>query len=209
MSDLRAFTTKLLRAKAVEKAGDTVTTEEVAEAGASLHEVRTALDEALDKAGRTGRVLKKRFGPVERLSDANDDLLLCIEAVAEARATANFRPEDLDGDLQPSVQTSSNFLNWCHGVWREKRRALTGLLKSRACLTPGPSDAADTIRRAVEHGRKCRLLSADMANSLTALRTRFPSGSSSSTLSFEVDLDDFLTNIFELATWPSDDIDIR
>jgi hypothetical protein len=88
-----------LRAKAVEKAGDRVTPSEIAEAGESLGKVRTALNDALEKAGKTGRLIKKRFGPVERLSDANDDLQLCIEAVAEARATANFRSEDLNDDL--------------------------------------------------------------------------------------------------------------
>lgn len=99
VSILRAFTTELLRAKAVEKAGDRVTPSEIAEAGESLGKVRTALNDALEKAGKTGRLIKKRFGPVERLSDANDDLQLCIQAVAEARATANFRSEDLNDDL--------------------------------------------------------------------------------------------------------------
>ncbi|WNG88498.1 hypothetical protein C6A87_004450 [Mycobacterium sp. ITM-2016-00317] len=96
---LREFTTKVLRAKAIEKAGATVTPNELAEAGESLASTRAAVNEALDKAGKTGRVVKKRFGPGERLSDANDNLQLCIEAVAGARATANFRAEDLDDEL--------------------------------------------------------------------------------------------------------------
>jgi hypothetical protein len=99
VSTLRALTTNLLRAKAIEKAINTVTPSEVAEAGTALEKARTALDDALEKAGKTGRIIKKRFGSVERLSDANDDLQLCIEAVAEARATGNFRPEDLNDDL--------------------------------------------------------------------------------------------------------------
>ena len=53
------------------------------------------------------------------------------------------------------------------------------------------------------------LSSPDLANSLAALRSRFPSGSSTSSHGFEVNLDDFLTNVFELATWPADDTDIQ
>ncbi|WNG88497.1 DEAD/DEAH box helicase [Mycobacterium sp. ITM-2016-00317] len=50
---------------------------------------------------------------------------------------------------------------------------------------------------------------ADLASVLAALRTRFPNSSSTSNLSFEVNLDDFLSNIVELATWPVWDEDIR
>jgi SNF2 family DNA or RNA helicase len=65
------------------------------------------------------------------------------------------------------------------------------------------------LRFAVRSSRVEVSSSAALATSLATLRTRFPSGSSTSTVGFEVDLDDFLSNVFELATWPSEDTDIR
>jgi SNF2 family DNA or RNA helicase len=65
------------------------------------------------------------------------------------------------------------------------------------------------LRFAVRSSRVEVSSSADLATSLATLRTRFPSGSSTSTVGFEVDLDDFLSNVFELATWPGEDTDIR
>ena len=52
---LRAYTTSLLQAKAVQKAGEIVTPPEIAQAGAWLGKARTAVDEGLDKAGSRPR----------------------------------------------------------------------------------------------------------------------------------------------------------
>jgi SNF2 family DNA or RNA helicase len=44
---------------------------------------------------------------------------------------------------------------------------------------------------------------------LQALRARFVSSSSTSNQIFDLELDDLLTNLNELTSWPSDDVDIR
>ena len=47
------------------------------------------------------------------------------------------------------------------------------------------------------------------ATQLQELRGRFPSGTTVSVVAFELDLDDLLVNLRELARWPADDADIR
>src|SRR5436190_863854 len=44
---------------------------------------------------------------------------------------------------------------------------------------------------------------------LQALRSRFLSAESISQLTFDVELDDLLVNLYELAAWPSEDADVR
>jgi hypothetical protein len=96
---LRTLTTEVLRARSVELAPGEAPPALVTEVSASLGEVRSALDRALDQAGRSGRVVKRRFAPAERISDAAEDLALSVSAIAEARATGNFDSEDLDDAL--------------------------------------------------------------------------------------------------------------
>ncbi|WP_214503051.1 SNF2-related protein [Rhodococcoides kroppenstedtii] len=50
--------------------------------------------------------------------------------------------------------------------------------------------------------------SENMVRPFSKLRSRFASSVSTGALTFDVDIDDFLTNLFELAAWPSDD-DVR
>lgn len=47
------------------------------------------------------------------------------------------------------------------------------------------------------------------ARQLQALRGRFASSASISNQTFDLEIDDLLVNLHELATWPSDDVDIR
>jgi len=96
---LREATDKVLKARTVETLGASAPAALLTDASRTLSSARVAVDDALDKAGKNGRVLKKRLGPSERLSDANDDIELCLVAVAEARSTGNFQPEDLDEQL--------------------------------------------------------------------------------------------------------------
>jgi hypothetical protein len=96
---LRALTTEVLRARAVELAPAVVSAQAATEAAETLRKVDNALDTALTQAGKQGRVAKKRFGPSDRLSDANDDLTLTISAVADARHSGTLNAEDLDDGL--------------------------------------------------------------------------------------------------------------
>ena len=96
---LRALTTSVLQAKAVQTLAASATPGAVTEANRTLTKLDEALDSALDKAGKTSRVTKKRYAAVDRISDASDLLELALGAVAEARSTGAFNPEDLDEAL--------------------------------------------------------------------------------------------------------------
>jgi len=96
---LRAIVTEVLKARAIELAPSAVSAEATKTAIDSLSTIGDELETGLDQAGRTGRLVKKRFAAVDRLSDANDDLQLTLDAVAEARATNTFNAEDLDEQL--------------------------------------------------------------------------------------------------------------
>jgi hypothetical protein len=96
---LRALTTAALQARAVTENGSSAAPAELSGASTKLQEIDEVLESVLEQAGRDGRVRKRRFAPADRLSDANDDLHLVLEAVAEARATGNFTADDLDDGL--------------------------------------------------------------------------------------------------------------
>ena len=97
---LREQTTSALRARAVAQNPSSVEAQHLARADATLKDLNASVERGLDRAGKQVRVLKKRLAPVDRLSDAHDDLELALSAVAEARSTKNFNPDDLDEALQ-------------------------------------------------------------------------------------------------------------
>ncbi len=106
LESLKSFTTSILKAKAAELSPSLVTSDQLTQATATLKNVDTAFDSALDKAGKNSRVTKRRFAAVERLTDAAESLDLATSAVADARATANFDADDLDdalGQIQRSI----------------------------------------------------------------------------------------------------------
>jgi hypothetical protein len=127
---LRAFTTSILRDRAVELSPELVTPEASALASSSLKKLDVALNTGLTRAGKSNRIIKKRFEAADRLSDANEALALTLFAVADARATNNFDPEDLDevlialrGHLLKLAQlitrgsdTTSEGVNWLKAV---------------------------------------------------------------------------------------------
>ena len=96
---LRELTTKVVRARATEQSPAAASPKAINSAAKQLAEVDDALDAGLDKAGKTNRIVKKRFAAADRVSDANENLELSITAVADARATGNFNPDDLDDEL--------------------------------------------------------------------------------------------------------------
>ena len=93
---LRQLTTSILRAKSVALAPGAAVPAEVTKANDLLQKIDESVVKALDHAGKQGRVVKRRLAPVDRISDACDDLELAVSSVAEARATGNFDPTDLD-----------------------------------------------------------------------------------------------------------------
>jgi hypothetical protein len=133
---LKQFTTDVLRAKAIELSPGASTPTEAKEAGDQLREVRDAMERALDRAGRQGRILKKRLAAVDRISDAVDDVDLAIAAVAEARTTGNFEPEDL-AEVLDGLRSSLTKL--AQIVTRGSDSELAGLAWLRSVAQPsGP-----------------------------------------------------------------------
>ena len=102
---LRELTTKVLRAKSVSNAAAGGAVSEVASANEFLGNIETSVVKALDLAGKQGRILKRRLAPVDRISDAREDLELAAASVAEARATSSFDPTDLD-DVLVALKTT-------------------------------------------------------------------------------------------------------
>jgi hypothetical protein len=112
---LRSLTDQVLQARAVELAKGAATPAAVAAAHATLKKVDEALDVALTQAGKQGRVIKRRFAAADRLSDANEALELAHSAVADARSTSNFNPEDLEDAL---VELKANVVKLARLVTR-------------------------------------------------------------------------------------------
>jgi hypothetical protein len=102
LATAQLLTDKLLKARAtVEGAGSDPAPRDDSQA-ASTKELATARDafsKALEHAGKTALLKKRRFGPPERLSDAADDVALCYQAVVEARATDAFDLSEFDESL--------------------------------------------------------------------------------------------------------------
>ncbi len=97
---LRKIVDEALKAKAVERSPGAVSAANQATARTTIGKLNDALESGLTQAGKDGRKTKKRFAPVDRLTDANEDLLLAIGAIAEAQATSTFEADDLDDVLQ-------------------------------------------------------------------------------------------------------------
>lgn len=105
---LKALTDKVLQAKAVEVDPGAATPEQLKEANNALQGVDDALGSALTKAGKQGRVIRRRFQAVDRLSDATESIDLAVKAVAEARQTNNFNASDLDEQLTALKHSLAN-----------------------------------------------------------------------------------------------------
>lgn len=123
---LKALTDRALKARAIQLTSRDTDPDVVATAQTSLAEMDAALDKALDRAGKQGRVLKKRYAPVDRLSDVNEALDLVLQAVADARATNTFDPQDLD-----------------EGLWATRTRLIKLAQQTSRPARPGEEEVAD------------------------------------------------------------------
>lgn len=110
VEQLRQLTDEVLRAKVVEASGPGVDKAALEKATDFLTTADSAIDDGLTRAGKDGRVLKKKLGPTERLSEVNDAIESVITAVAEARATGNFDPDALD-DLLLTMKSNLSVLS--------------------------------------------------------------------------------------------------
>ena len=135
---MRNLTDEVLKAVAVQKASGSATAAEVEQAAEAVKEIDRALEDGLEQAGKTGRIVKKRFGPVDRLSDANEDLSHVIKAVAESKGTGNFVAEDLDSELQ---ETRSHLMKLAQMVGRPDTTDCDGLQWLLDIATRAQSDS--------------------------------------------------------------------
>jgi len=95
----RALTDQALKARAVEMAPGAVTPAALTDAGDLVSSMKNTLGESLRKAGKDNLLTKKKFGPSDRVSDANEDLVLASTAISDARSTGNFDADDLSDAL--------------------------------------------------------------------------------------------------------------
>lgn len=96
LTALQQLTNEALQARSLTSAKDAATPAEIVGAAKTLSDLDESLIKALDHAGKQARVIKRRLAAADRISDACDNIDYAIEAVAGARSTSNFDPEDLD-----------------------------------------------------------------------------------------------------------------
>lgn len=132
VTGLRTLTDQVLKARAIVENQAAATPSATEAAGDTLKKVGEALERGLTQAGRSSRVIKTRLAPVDRLSDAVDDIRETIAAIAEARATGNFDPEDLDDVL---LSMKENLTKLAQFAARDDSKASEGLNWLRAAVS--------------------------------------------------------------------------
>ncbi|MGY1947779.1 ParB N-terminal domain-containing protein [Nocardia asiatica] len=95
----RAVTDALLRAKAVEAAGEAATPAEQSAAAAVIASYQDAFNEAIDTAGRDIRLRKKRLAGPDRIIDACKDLEQCITDLVMSRGNGSLDEGAFDDAL--------------------------------------------------------------------------------------------------------------
>jgi len=96
LTALQQLTTEALKARSLTSAKVAATPTEIVGAAKTLSDLDESLIRALNHAGKQARVMKRKLAAADRISDACDNIDFAIEAVAGARSTSNFDPEDLD-----------------------------------------------------------------------------------------------------------------
>ncbi|TKA00174.1 ParB N-terminal domain-containing protein [Actinacidiphila oryziradicis] len=92
----KALTDSILRAKALENAGETASAERVAEASRTFAAARDAFDGALDPAGRDARLRKRKQAAPDRLNDACQDIDQSVTDLVLARGSRSLDDEAFD-----------------------------------------------------------------------------------------------------------------
>ncbi|MFE6700734.1 transcriptional regulator [Streptomyces sp. NPDC057718] len=95
----RAFTDTVLRAKAVIRAAEKVSSEQLGEATKVFEQAHRAVEEALEPAGKDARVRKRKQAAPDRLYDASQDIEQCIVDMGLAKASRSLDEEALDEAL--------------------------------------------------------------------------------------------------------------
>jgi hypothetical protein len=96
LTALQQLTTNALQARSISGAVGKASPDEISAASSALGRLDEYLVKGLNFAGRQARIVKRRLAAVDRISDACEDIDYAVDAVASARATANFDPDDID-----------------------------------------------------------------------------------------------------------------
>lgn len=96
VAEARALTDSVLKVKAVEAAGDVVPVEQIAVAAKTISEVKAAVEEALEPAGKDARVRKRKQAAPDRIMDACQDIDQCITDLVLSRASRSLDEETFD-----------------------------------------------------------------------------------------------------------------
>ncbi|MFI5522367.1 transcriptional regulator [Streptomyces platensis] len=92
----QAFTDVILRAKAVDSAGEAATASQVSEAARTFSAAREAVENALEPAGKDARLRKRKQAAPDRINDACQDLEQCVTDLVMARASRSLDEEAFD-----------------------------------------------------------------------------------------------------------------
>jgi hypothetical protein len=92
----RAFTDAVLRAKAVVRAKEKVPSAQSEQAAAVFEVAHTAVEDALEPAGKDARVRKRKQAAPDRLNDACQDIEQCITDMILASGSRSLDEEALD-----------------------------------------------------------------------------------------------------------------
>ncbi|MFC9495122.1 transcriptional regulator [Streptomyces sp. NPDC056982] len=95
-AEAQAFTNQVLQAKALERAGAGEASEV---ASRIVDQARTAIEDALEPAGKDARVRKRKQAASDRLNDACQDIEQCILDIGLARASNSLDEETLDDSV--------------------------------------------------------------------------------------------------------------
>ncbi|MEU1468908.1 transcriptional regulator [Streptomyces sp. NPDC005761] len=129
----RAFTDSVLRAKAVVKAkAGKVPAAQQEEASALFDAAHSAVERALEPAGKDARVRKRKQAAPDRLNDACEDIDQCITDMVLASAANNLDEEALDEAVL------------------KLRATLTRLAQATARTIQVPGDGVEWLRDAVQ-----------------------------------------------------------
>ncbi|MCM2427676.1 transcriptional regulator [Streptomyces sp. RKAG337] len=96
VSDARALTDKVLKAKALQGAGDLMPASRVTEACRTYAAAKDVMESALEPAGRDARFRKKKQAAPDRLNEACLDIEQCITDLVLARASRSLEEEPFD-----------------------------------------------------------------------------------------------------------------
>lgn len=99
----RRIADKLLQASATARSGTTL----APEAAEHIEAIKSTVNRALEPAGRAARIQKRKLAAPERLSDASDNVKLCVKELADARATGVIDEDAFDDaviDLRKALE---------------------------------------------------------------------------------------------------------